>query len=170
MHAKVTEMDVYETPTLFTLVGRQRDSPDRWILQVHRTAPDGPIAVEEAETCSQVEVDALLAAAAVDGTPPVRVLRAYVLLGTIRFLEGHYMVFVTGRQCVGIVSGHAIYRVEETAMLSVSSHGSASGPSSSPDTGAESSQQDPDPATPSPFGLEPMGTGKHEPSQTARDA
>ena len=61
---RITEMDVYETPSLFLLVGRQRDLPHRWILQVHRTPVDGPRAVADAAPCSQAKVEARLAAAA----------------------------------------------------------------------------------------------------------
>lgn len=148
----MTEMDVYETPSMFLIVGRQRDSSDRWLLQVNRMKPEGPMVVEESEPFTQTEVEARLAAAG-EGTPPVKVLRAYVLLGTIRFLEGHYMVFVTGRQCVGILSGHAIYRVEETAMLSLShsAKGAITNPNetSSDPTESQLPSSLPSPASPS---------------------
>ena len=111
MRERVTKMDVYETPSLFIIVGRQRDSPNRWLLQVHRAPSDGlPTVDEEAHPCTVAECEARLAAVA-DG-PAVCILHAFVLLGMVRFLEGHYMVFVTGRQCVGIITGHAVYRIE----------------------------------------------------------
>ena len=50
-----------------------------------------------------------------------KLLEADALLGMVRFLEGWYLLLVTRREPVGVLSGHVIFRVEETAMLSVSS-------------------------------------------------
>ena len=50
----------------------------------------------------------------------------------VRFLEGWYILFVTRTEVAGVIGGHAIHRVEETAMLSVSSPATAaSAPSTS---------------------------------------
>ena len=37
----------------------------------------------------------------------------------VRFLEGWYMLFVTRAEVAGVIGGHSIHRIEETAMLSV---------------------------------------------------
>ena len=48
------------------------------------------------------------------------VAEGFGILGTIKLLEGHYVVLVTARQRVGSIAGHAVYAVQRTAVFEVS--------------------------------------------------
>ena len=140
-------VDVYESSTSFVLVGH--DGSRRRMLHVHRHPADAPPqavtesgalpggslppVTEDRRSYSQAACEKRLAELGSDDDPLVRVIRgAAALLGMVRFLEGWYMLFVTRTEIAGIIGGHAIHRVEETAMLSVSSPAtSASAPSAS---------------------------------------
>ena len=101
---------------------------------------EDPRAYTEQECREQL--DAISAAAGEPALSERRSLRAAALLGMVRFLEGWYMLFVTRAEVAGVIAGHSIHRVEETAMISVvnpadvntsvgSGSGSGSGPSGS---------------------------------------
>ena len=46
-----------------------------------------------------------------------RVLKAYGLLGFIRFLKGYYMVLITSRKKVGKILRHSIYQVKDMQLV-----------------------------------------------------
>ena len=121
--ATVTQVDVYEGLTSFVLVGHDRDQ--RRLLQVHRRRPEGdelPPVSEDACLYSVEGCRRRMSAIAIEqgaALSPEPLLRASALLGMIRFVEGYYMVFVSRHEVAGVIAGHAICRVEETAMLAV---------------------------------------------------
>lgn len=48
-----------------------------------------------------------------------QVKSAFGIIGFVRFFEGYYMILVTNRRCVALIGAHRIYKVEETAMVSI---------------------------------------------------
>lgn len=128
-----SQVDVYDSPSggQFVLVGHGAGG-SRHILHVHRrpaTAAGNeelPVS-EELQTQSEASCEARLRELIFANLPPdeaqeaplAPMLRACALLGMVRFLEGWYMLFVTRTDIVGVIGGHAIHRVEETAMVSV---------------------------------------------------
>ena len=116
---KVRHIDVYETPQALVLVGRLPSGLHRVVI-VRRT--HGP---EDGELPPATEDPALLGLEGLtqrlEGLDATKLLEAEALLGMVRFLEGWYLLLVTRREPVGVLSGHVIFRVDETAMLSVSS-------------------------------------------------
>ena len=94
------------------------------LLVVDRELPPGeeaevlPPVSEEQGVLTPAQCERRLAELG-DGAPLIKVLGADALLGMIRFLEGWHMLFVTRREPVGVLCGHCIYRVEETAMINV---------------------------------------------------
>lgn len=124
-----TSIDVYEFPHSFVLVAHE--GGQRHLLHVSRTrvetstnasllppVTEDPAAYDEA-ACS-AELRKLADTAGVVDLPPVRILRAAALLGLVRFLEGWHMLFVIRSEVAGMIGGHAIHRIEETAILPVS--------------------------------------------------
>jgi len=123
-------LDVYENPSRFVVVGRRRvdggtaSALGYQLLVVDRELPPGeeaevlPPVSEEQGVLTPAQCERRLAELG-DGAPLIKVLGADALLGMIRFLEGWHMLFVTRREPVGVLCGHCIYRVEETAMVNV---------------------------------------------------
>ncbi len=46
-------------------------------------------------------------------------LHSYYWLGFIKFLEGYYMIVITRRSQVARIGYHRVYKIDETAMLSI---------------------------------------------------
>lgn len=46
-----------------------------------------------------------------------RVVRAYGLLGFVRFLKGYYMVLITSRKRVGKIFRHSIYTIKDMQLV-----------------------------------------------------
>ena len=117
---KIRHIDVYETPQALVLVGRFPSGQHRVALvrRTHDTEEDRqlPPVTEDADMLGDQAL-----AERLSGLRATKLLEADALLGMVRFLEGWYLLLVTGREPVGVISGHVIFRVEETAMLSVSS-------------------------------------------------
>lgn len=140
-------LDVYENPSRFVVVGRRRvdggaaSALGYQLLVVDRELPPGeeaeglPPVSEEQGVLTPAQCERRLAELG-DGAPLIKVLGADALLGMIRFLEGWHMLFVTRREPVGVLCGHCIYRVEETAMINVCRAG-AGGCGSSAGGGAQ---------------------------------
>ena len=140
-------LDVYENPSRFVVVGRRRvdggtaSALGYQLLVVDRELPPGeeaeglPPVSEEQGVLTPAQCERRLAELG-DGAPLIKVLGADALLGMIRFLEGWHMLFVTRREPVGVLCGHCIYRVEETAMVNVCRAG-AGGCGSSAGGGAQ---------------------------------
>ena len=120
----VTRVDLFESPAAYVLVGHE--GPDlRRVMHVYRPAadwrPGNMLPVEEERTLyTEKECMARLAEiGAHHDAPLVCLLNASALLGMVRFVEGWYMLFVTRHEVAGVIGGHYIYRVEETAMQAV---------------------------------------------------
>jgi len=120
----VARVDLFESPAAYVLVGHE--GPDlRRVMHVYRPAadwrPGNMLPVEEERTLyTEKECMARLAEiGAHHDAPLVCLLNASALLGMVRFVEGWYMLFVTRHEVAGVIGGHYIYRVEETAMQAV---------------------------------------------------
>ncbi|CAK9830385.1 Polyphosphoinositide phosphatase [Anthophora retusa] len=50
-----------------------------------------------------------------------RLVRAFGLLGFVRFLEGYYIILVTKRRKVAVIGHHTIYKIEDTSMIYIPS-------------------------------------------------
>ncbi|KOC69018.1 Polyphosphoinositide phosphatase [Habropoda laboriosa] len=50
-----------------------------------------------------------------------RLVRAFGLLGFVRFLEGYYIIMVTKRRRVAVIGHHTIYKIEDTSMIYIPS-------------------------------------------------
>ena len=119
-------VDVYESATHFVLVGH--DGLRRHILHVDRQQSTAdkmncafpPVSEDSRSNYSTTTCAEQLANFSAANASLVCVLRgAPALLGMVRFLEGWYMLFVIQAEVAGTISGRKIYRVEETAMLSI---------------------------------------------------
>lgn len=127
----ISAIDVYEGPLTYVLVGH--DGPTRRLLHVHRRPPDQvhdghpplPPVEEEPRTYTAAECAARLAEITSD-TALILVMRATALLGMVRFVEGWYLLLVTRHEVAGVIGGHSIHRIEETAMLAITAAAAAS--------------------------------------------
>ncbi|KAG8466340.1 hypothetical protein KFE25_002096 [Diacronema lutheri] len=126
-----SELELYESPSAFYLFGRSRARSSAWsLLKVRREEPpdepDGvpPPIEEDAGEYSSAEMRALVQrlhlATKAKGHAQglVHALRACAFLGMVRFLESHYMLFVTRREHVGLIGPHAVYRIDATVLVS----------------------------------------------------
>ena len=141
-------IDVYESATEFILVGHEGKRRRILRIDRRASAAVmGPSAAQQRESSAphtggegapplalppvsedprtyteqecRVQLDSISAAAGEPALSERRSLRAAALLGMVRFLEGWYMLFVTRAEVAGVIAGHSIHRVEETAMISV---------------------------------------------------
>jgi hypothetical protein len=118
-HQKLRHIDVYETPQALVLVGRFPSGQHKLALVWRTHDPADGQLPPVAEDAAMLDDRALTER--IDELGATKLLEADALLGMVRFLEGWYLLLVTRREPVGVLSGHVIFRVEETAMLSVSS-------------------------------------------------
>ena len=116
---KLRHIDVYETPQALVLVGRFPSGQHKLTLVWRTHDPADGQLPPVAEDAAMLDDKALTER--IDELGATKLLEADALLGMVRFLEGWYLLLVTRREPVGVLSGHVIFRVEETAMLSVSS-------------------------------------------------
>ena len=45
--------------------------------------------------------------------------RAFGLIGCVRFLKGHHLIFISERQRMGIIDGHFVYSIKQTRTVSL---------------------------------------------------
>lgn len=125
----VTRVDLFEGAATYVLIGHEGPSRRRLMHIQRPTAGRAalkpgmdacPPVTEDRRTYTEEECMARLAEIGAQyDAPLVCVLKGSALLGMVRFLEGWYMLFVTRHEVAGVIGGHFIHRVEETAMHAV---------------------------------------------------
>ena len=101
--AKCRQLDVYETPQTLVLVGRLPSGLHRMALVRRMHSPDDDDLPPVSEEPTLFGPKALADRLAVLGA--TKLLKADALLGMVRFLEGWYLLLVTRREPVGVLSG-----------------------------------------------------------------
>lgn len=121
---RVDRIALFESQNIYVLVGHLRATERHRILVVRRKTPLTPQSTVR-ELNHDTHQDDLVATLKAlereyDGATLAHRLDAVAFLGMVRFLEGYHMLFITRREPVGVILGHTVFRVEETAMISVS--------------------------------------------------
>ncbi|GJP55225.1 hypothetical protein CLOM_g14198 [Closterium sp. NIES-68] len=113
---------IYETQARFYIVGRGKNKDQKRILKIDRSEPSELVLVEDPTVYSDRQCSALLQQLA-EGNRSSGGLRlvtkAYGIVGCIRFLEPWYLILVRRRRQVGSMRGHAVWRIEESQVLTV---------------------------------------------------
>ncbi|GAQ79856.1 Sac domain-containing Phosphoinositide Phosphatase [Klebsormidium nitens] len=116
------KFNLYETRARYYLVGWSKDRQHWRILKIDRSEPEDLSLSEDPAVYSQAECKSVLQTVA-EGNRSTGglqlVTKAYGVVGFIRFLECYYMILVTRRRQVGTICGHAVYSIEDTALITV---------------------------------------------------
>eukprot|EP00698_Gefionella_okellyi_P005109 TRINITY_DN14690_c0_g1_i1.p1 TRINITY_DN14690_c0_g1~~TRINITY_DN14690_c0_g1_i1.p1 ORF type:complete len:980 (+),score=173.27 TRINITY_DN14690_c0_g1_i1:85-3024(+) len=111
---------VYETRTKFYLVGSDNAGLRYRILKIDRTDPYVLNIEEDRTTFTRREINSLVAQ--IESGNKGSFSKACVgfgLLGIVRFLEGHYLYIITKRRLLGWIGGHAVYGIDDAALLPI---------------------------------------------------
>ena len=117
---------LYETRAKHYLVATDNVGSNARILKFDRSdnSRNGPLSVQEdgsALTCDQVEK----LKQTLRGAGASELVRAVGVIGFVQFLEGWYVLFCTKRREIGVVGRHIIYKIVETAFVSLSTNKTA---------------------------------------------
>ena len=92
------------------------------VLKLDRTEPSGLHVHEDPTAYTAAECGALLRTIA-DGNRSCGGLqllaKAYGVVGTIRFLEGAYLILITRRRRLGTLCGHAVWGIGDAALVPI---------------------------------------------------
>ncbi|CAI5957071.1 unnamed protein product [Closterium sp. NIES-64] len=106
----------------FYIVGRGKNKDQKRILKIDRSEPSELVLVEDPTVYTARQCSALLQQLA-EGNRSSGGLRlvtkAYGIVGCVRFLEPWYLILVRRRRQVGCMRGHAVFRIEESLVLTV---------------------------------------------------
>ncbi|PRP89289.1 hypothetical protein PROFUN_02163 [Planoprotostelium fungivorum] len=123
-HDYLFQINVYETKTRFLLVGFNCFKDRFRVLQIDRTYATQLRLVEDPSLYTQSELEQLLHMYG-EGNKSTGGIKktcvAFGLIGFVRFLQGYFMVLITGRRKVGEISGHFIYGIEDTTQIYIPS-------------------------------------------------
>lgn len=118
---RMHKFHLYETSTMFYLVGSDALDKHFRVLKIDRTAPPGHLSIFEGDIVyNKREMDQLLNAID-DGNKSTGGIKnkcsAWGLLGFIRFTDAYYMILITKRAQVAMIGGHYIYQIDGTEMV-----------------------------------------------------
>ncbi|PSC75191.1 phosphoinositide phosphatase SAC1 [Micractinium conductrix] len=116
---------IYQTATRLYVVRHARDSEsgaEEWrVLKVDRTSAELE-AAEDPTAYTRPQIQRLLATMHAGNQAHgglQMVCEAHAIVGSLRFLEGPYLLLVTRRRQLGALCGHKVYGIEATALLPV---------------------------------------------------
>ncbi|XP_065648224.1 polyphosphoinositide phosphatase isoform X2 [Hydra vulgaris] len=122
---------VYETKSRFYLVGSNNSQSRFRVLKIDRTEPTEINVIDDKVEYNEKEISELLKRIDVGNRPKTNksyekgtsglTLRcsAFGILGLIRFLEGYYLILIAKRRRVALIGGHAIYKIDDTAIIPI---------------------------------------------------
>ncbi|KAL0277006.1 UNVERIFIED_CONTAM: hypothetical protein PYX00_004440 [Menopon gallinae] len=119
----IQKMNLYETKTIYYLIGSNYTLTKFRVLKIDRTEPRDLIVIDDKVEYTQAEIHDLIdkIEGHNKGQPRggtfTKAVSAFGIVGFIRFLEGYYIVLVTKRQRVAIIGHHSIYKIKDTAMI-----------------------------------------------------
>ncbi|KAK3000879.1 hypothetical protein RJ639_020433 [Escallonia herrerae] len=106
----------------FYLIGSDRNKRFFRVLKIDRMEPSDLNISEDPVVYSPQEVKSLLQRIA-EGNRATGgltfVAKVYGIAGCIKFLESFYLILVTKRRQIGCICGHAIYRIDESQIISI---------------------------------------------------
>jgi len=113
---------LYETSVTFYLVGHDRRQTRFRLLKIDRRVTNRMDIVEDGEVYNAHDMKIMLDMIR-DGNVNTggltRCISAYGVIGTIKFLEGHYLILITERKEVGSIGAHIVYKIQKTAMIPI---------------------------------------------------
>ncbi|GAB5358073.1 hypothetical protein AAMO2058_000427600 [Amorphochlora amoebiformis] len=116
---KYHSFEIYRTSLRFYIVGIDRTGIECKLLVVDRMTPELNIR-EDPTTYTRSEINGVLMMVKAGNQSTgglMKIATAYGIIGFVRFLYGHYLILITARKKVGNFGGHAIWSVEDTAIV-----------------------------------------------------
>lgn len=120
---KMHKFSLYETASRYYIIGA--DVVDRRfrILKIDRTADNGQLGIAEDDIVYNKEEMTNVLNTIEDGNKATGGLKlkssTWGLLGFIRFTGAYYMLTITKRRQVAMIGGHAVYQVDGTELVSL---------------------------------------------------
>ncbi|GAV61400.1 Syja_N domain-containing protein [Cephalotus follicularis] len=115
---------LYETRSNFYMIGRDKNRTFWKLLKIDRTEPSDLNILEDSTTYSEVECGDLLTRIH-EGNKPTGGLKfvtsCYGIVGFAKFLGPYYLLLITKRRKIGAISGHTIYAITKSRMITVPS-------------------------------------------------
>ncbi|XP_022773535.1 phosphoinositide phosphatase SAC1 isoform X3 [Durio zibethinus] len=113
---------LYETRARFYLIGSDRNKKFFRVLKIDRSEPSDLNISEDPVVYSPQEIKNLLQRIA-EGNRATGglnfVAKVFGIVGCIKFLESYYLILVTKRRQIGFICGHAIYRIDESQLITI---------------------------------------------------
>lgn len=114
---------LYETRTMFYLIGSNSSQTRFRTLKIDRTEPERLLLTDDHVLYTHAEIRKLLSTLqegnrsdVTRGAKLARATSAFGIVGFVRFLKGYYLILVTKRRKVASVGQHSIYKVEDTSI------------------------------------------------------
>ena len=105
---------LYETRARFWLIGSNRRRTEFGLLKIDRTEESALSIQQDPAVYSKAQMQELLQMIAQGNASSGGLTRrcsASGVLGFMRFLNGYYLLLITGRKKTGSIGGHAVYQV-----------------------------------------------------------
>ncbi|CAF1306127.1 unnamed protein product [Rotaria sp. Silwood1] len=113
---------IYGTHNRYIVVAMNKNRSKCRILKIDRMDQKELTITEDQHEYSHVELRQLLGTIEVSNSRVggfSKTIHCYGIIGFIKFLEGYYMIVITRRSQVARIGYHRIYKIEETAMLTI---------------------------------------------------
>ncbi|XP_010049319.2 phosphoinositide phosphatase SAC3 isoform X2 [Eucalyptus grandis] len=111
---------LYETRSMFYMIGRDRSRTYWRVLKIDRLDPSELNILEDSTTYSERECSDLLRRIH-EGNISTGGLKfvttCYGIVGFIKFLGPYYMLLITKRREIGAICGHTVYAISESEMI-----------------------------------------------------
>lgn len=109
------DITIYDLNTYFLLVGHTKSSPLYKLLKI-RKLPNTLEIQEVKRTFTENELESYLKSI-LSGSGRQEIVKANVVLGVIKFLQGFYLFIVTEKYKVAMLRGKSVYKVKSTKLL-----------------------------------------------------
>ncbi|CAF1252025.1 unnamed protein product [Rotaria magnacalcarata] len=113
---------IYGTHNRYIVVAMNKSRSKCRILKIDRMDQKELTIIEDQHEYSHGELRQLLGTIEVSNSRIggfSKTIHCHGIIGFIKFLEGYYMIVITRRSQVARIGYHRIYKIEETAMLSI---------------------------------------------------
>ncbi|XP_076813822.1 polyphosphoinositide phosphatase-like isoform X2 [Clavelina lepadiformis] len=128
----IQKLKVYEAHSRYYIVGSNISETTFRILKIDRTDPWELVIIEDGIDYTAVQMSMTLEKLHLGNTSSTGKKRgfseknkAHGIVGFVRFVEGYYMILITKQSKVAEISGHSIYKIEDTAMVYIPNSDSA---------------------------------------------
>jgi len=121
----IQNISVYQTSSRLILVGSNRAENRFRLLQIDRTIQNDLHIFEDDNDYDETEINEKIGtlvlkhnnSTKVKSVATSSVIKAFGIVGFVKFLEGYYLILLTKIQHVGQISGHSLNKIEETSMI-----------------------------------------------------